>query len=287
MPDLPLYGSTPLAGGSLPVRSRLDVLALLPPEVRNSASAPVRDALTAALTAILQEYQRRSSRGAALADILRATGTHLEGLARDHDVFKQPGESDEALRARVLSLADLVTPDAIVEAVNAILEPHTPLRCRYFESELDQWFVTDGMAAFDSFVFNGSAAASPYYPDRLYPDDSATNGGVSLPNREALGAWVFSDSVGRHFLLRIPPLEAVDDDGSYCLDAAVTSAEDAMMFIADGSDTSGAESDGTVTSFIYTDQVLSDELYAAIVSVVELLKGQGIRWSAHVDPLLT
>lgn len=283
MPDLPLSGSTPLGGGALPVRSRLDVLALLPPDVRNSASAPVRDALIIALTAILQEYQRRSSRGAALGDVLRSTGTALEGLARDHEVYKQPGESDESLRARILGLTDLVTPNAIVTAVNAILEPHTDLRAKYFESELDQWFVTDGAALFDSFIFNTAAAASPYYPDRLYPDDEPENG-VAIANRQPLGAWVFSDALGRHFLLRIPPLEAVDDIGSYVFDSTV---ETDGMFISDGSDTAGAESSGAVISFLFTDQVLSDELYAAIVSVVELLKGQGIRWSAYVDPLLT
>lgn len=282
MPTLPISGPSPLDGGDLVVRSADDVLALLPPDVRNSASAPVRDALAAALTEILQSYQNRSSQSAALLDILRASGTRLEGLARDHEVYKQPGESDEALRARVLGLADMVTPEAIVGAVNAILAPYTTKRCRYFESELDCWFVDDGTATWSSFVFTDDAPASPHYADRLYPDDEAENG-VALESREVLGAWVFSDVLGRMFVLRIPPLEAVDDDGTYVFsDNTVADG----MFVADGSDTAGAESDGTVTSFLFTDQVQSDELYAAIVSFVEMLKGQGIRWMAYVDPLL-
>ena len=53
-----------------------------------------------------------------------------------------------------------------------------------------------------------------------------------------------------------------------------------------GSDTSGAESDGSVIAFIFTDQVQSDEVYAAIVSTVDAIRGQGMRWMAYVDPLL-
>lgn len=290
MPSLPFYSTPALDGGELPVRSSADVLGLLPADVRNSVSAPVRDALAAALTAILQTYQRRASRGAALGDVLRSTGSHLAGLTADHDVFKQPGESDESLRARVLALDTLVTPEAIVGAVNTILAPFTSLSARYFESEVDQWFVHAGNSTWDSFVFVDDAQAAPRYGDRLYPDDATENSGDTVPSREVIGAWVFADGLGRHFLLRIPQLEAVDDLGSYAFDSTVDDIgldADEGMWIADGSDTGGAESDGSVTSFVYTDQVQSDELYSAIVSTVELLKGQGMRWTAYVDPLLS
>lgn len=286
MPTLPISGPAPLDGGALPVNGDADVLAVFPPEVRRASTAPVRDALVAAFAEIQKEYQRRARQAAALSDVLRSTETHLAGLASDHEVFKQPGEDDEALRLRLLGVPDLVTPTAILAAVNAILAPRTNKQAKYFESELDGLFVTDGAAAFDSFVYNDTSGASPHYPDRLYADDATENGGDVIASREVLGAWVFGDELGRYFVLRVPPLEAVDDDGSYVVDALATSAESAMMFIADGSDTAGAESDGSVTSFIFTDQALSDELYATIVSVVELLKGQGIRWQAYVDPLL-
>jgi hypothetical protein len=286
MPSLPLTAPPPLDGGELVVRSPDDVLSLLPPEVRRSTTAPVRDALIAALTEILREYQRRSSRGAALGDILRATGTSLDGLAADHEVFKQPGEADESLRARMLEIDALVTPHDILLAVNTILAPFTTLRAKYFESELDAWFVDDGtVTSWGSFVYvEGQPQASPRYPDRYYADEAAENDGFEFESREVLGAWAFADALGRYFVLRIPQLEAVDDLGSYAFDATV---DDDGMFAADGSDTAGAESDGSVTSFIYTDQVQSDELYAAIVSTVELLKGQGMRWQAYVDPLLS
>ncbi len=286
MPTLPIIGSTPLGGGVLPVTSSVDVLAVFPADVRKSLTAPVRDALVVALTEILKAYQRRSSRAAGLSDLLLATGTHLHELAADHGVFAQPGEGDEALRARVLGIPDLVTPDAIISAVNAILAPHTVKVAKYFESEVDQLFVEDGTATWSPFIFDGTAGATPHYPDRLYADDVLENEGDATEHREVFGAWVNVDTIGRHFIVRVPPLESVDDDGSYAVDALVTAAEDEMMFVADGSDTSGAESDGSVTSFAFTDQLLSDALYAAIVSVVELLKGQSTRWTAIVDPLL-
>lgn len=285
MPTLPIDGPIPLSGGPVPVQSSADVLALLPVDVRRSVSAPVRDALVAALTAILQEYQRRSSQGAGCADILRAEGDELAALASDHQGFKQPGESDESLRARVLGIADLVTPETILAAVNAILAPFTTIEAKYFESEVDQWFVHDGtVTAWDSFVYDDEDAASPRYPDRLYVDDEDENGGDSIEARQVLGAWAFTDGLGRYFVLRIPPLEAVDDSGTYAFSSDTV---DDGMFVADGSDTGGSESSGAVTSFVFTDQVQSDELYAAIVSTVDLLRGQGIRWQAYVDPYLT
>lgn len=285
MPLLPISGPTPLAGGALPVASDADVLAVFPAEVRRSLTAPVRDALVAALTEIIKEYQRRSSKAAALSDLLRSEGTHLESLCAEHGVFKQSGESDEDLRARTLGIPELVSPSAILAAVDAILAPWTSARAKYFESELDQWFVgVDGTATWSSFVFDGTAGATPHYPDRLFADDVVENSGDSIDGREVTDAWVFADTLGRYFVLRLPPLESVDDEGSYVF---ATSGVADGMFIADGSDTAGAESDGSVTSFVFTDQAFSDDLYAAIVSAVELLKGQGIRWQAIVDPLLT
>lgn len=222
-----------------------------------------------------------------MSDVLRASGSALDGLGIDHEIFRQPGELDEDYRARILGLADVVTPDVIVAAVNEILAPFTSARARYFESEVDQWFVHDGsVVAWDSFVNvdDNTAQASPHYPDRLYPDDAVENDGDAIDNREVLGAWAFDDTIGRYFVLRIPQLEAVDDLGSYSFDDTVT---DDGMFVANGTDEAGSESDGSVTSFLYTDQVQSDELYAAIVRTVEILKGQGIRWQAYVDALLT
>lgn len=275
-------GPFPIDGGTLPVQSTADVLAVFPTEVRRATTAPVRDALVAALTEILCEYQRRARQCAAMSDILRARRDALTGIGDDHDLAKQEGEDDTSYRARLLGVPELVTPAAIMAAVNAILAPHTTLTAKYFEASVDRLFLsgTNGVA-WHSFLFETGTGASPQYPDRLYPDDAAANGGDAIADREVLGGWCFNDQLGRYFVLRLPQLESLDGDGAYAIDAA-----DDGMWIADGSDTAGAESDGSDTSFIFTDIALSTDIYGAIVDTVELLKGQGMRWAAYVDPLL-
>lgn len=283
MPTLPLALPSAIDGGQLPVRGTEDVLATFPYEVRTEEQAPIRDAIVAALTAIAREYQRRARQAVAQADPLRATGIYLDGLASDNSVYAQLNESNDSLRGRLLGVPALVTPDAIMGAVNELLAPYTATTARYFESGVDAWFVSDGTVDIESFVTDDSLlSVSPHYADRLYEDDAVENGGDFIANREVAGAWTFADVLGRHFILRIPPLEAVDNEGFYVLDA--DTVDDG--WIADGSDTSGAESDGSVTVFTFTGQQVSDDLYAAIVSFVENAKGQGIRWSAVVDQTL-
>jgi len=150
---------------------------------------------------------------------------------------------------------------------------------------LDGWFVSDGTATWDSFVFNAVSTASPHYPDRLYPDDQAENAGAAISNRRPPSTWV-GDGIGRWFIVRIPPLEPVDEDGSYALDPQAPLTNGDGMFVANGADVAGSESDGSVTSFISTDNVLSGQLYDAIVSAAESAKGQGMRCEIVVDPLL-
>jgi hypothetical protein len=285
MPTLPLTLPAAIDGGELPVRTDADVLAAFPVEVRVEEDAPVRDALVAALTAMAETYQIRSRQAVAQSDPTRATGVYLEGLADDAGVFAQANESTEQLRARLLGAPAIITPDAIIASVNAILAPYTTTKAKYFESEVDSWFVSDGTAEIESFVWEDTdESASPRYTDRLYPDDAAVNSGVSIANREVRGAWVFSDTFGRHFVVSIPPLDAVDNDGMFVFDGS--SLDEDGAWIADGSDTSGAESDGSVTTFMAQDQGLADDLYAAIASTVANAKGQGIRWGVSIDPTL-
>lgn len=290
MPSLPITDATPLDGGALPVNGTGDVLAVFPAKVRRSANAPVRDALVAAFTEIQKEYQRRARYACAQSDILRATGSHLTALASDREVFKQPGEEDEALRLRLLLGEDGVTPALIMRGVNAILAPFTPKRAKYFESELDQMFLSESADDDDQcFVNDGLVSTGPRYLWRLYEDDAGENEGDFIEHRDPGGAWVFAqdaedgNTLGRYFVIRLPVLDQVDELGTYVLDALTTDAEQDMMFLGDGSDTSGSESDGSIGAFLFNDDALSDEVYAAIVSFVEGVKGQGMRWQAFVD----
>ena len=295
------------SAGDLPVESSDDVLAALPAFVRATDSAPVRDAIAAGLSAILKRHQLLSAYGAAQSDLLRATGLYLEGLCEDQGIFKQAGEDQEALRARALTTPDLVTPEAILAAANGILAPWTRGHAQYMESGLDRMFVSDGTADWHSFV-----GAAPSYPDRLYPDDAARNGGAVRAQSDPGGAWIFGDNIGRFFILRVPVVANVDVSLVYS-GAKIASADvDAPerggaepaayppltmgdlppasggrgLFIADGSDALGAESDGSVATFMFAP--LSDPLsvYQAVATAVERIKGHSIRWALVADARL-
>src|ERR1051325_6101660 len=134
---------------SAPVVSIDDVLAVLPAFLRPDDSAPVRDGLFAALTEVLLQCQDDGVYASQQADILKSSGTYLEGLCADRKVFKQAGEGDPQLRARALAIPKLVTPTAILAGINAILSPYTAVQAQYCESVFDRWFVfrsspTDG-----------------------------------------------------------------------------------------------------------------------------------------------
>src|SRR5436190_1114871 len=120
MPQLPVALPVIPAAGRLPVRRAADVLAVLPAFVRASDTAPVRDAISAGLAEILKRHQEIAGYAAGQSDILRATGIYLDGLCEDRGVYRQAGEDDEALRARALTLPELVTPEAILAVANAI-----------------------------------------------------------------------------------------------------------------------------------------------------------------------
>jgi hypothetical protein len=262
-----------------PVR-RSDVLAVLPAFVRRSDSAPVRDALAAALVEILSRYRQLSAYAAAQCDITRATGIYLQSLCAEHGVFKQDGESDDALRVRALTAPNLVTPTAILAAANAILALYTSARAQYAESALDRWFVQDGSAGWHSFV-----GAQPQYLARLYPADAAANGGFVRPSSEIGGAWAFADQLGRFFILRVPVLTGLGSAHAF-LAADITAPVDARSFVADGSNAGGSEASGQVAMFVYADPSTALAAYQAIVNAVTRIKGQSVRWAMVADPRL-
>lgn len=265
MPTLPLPAGPVLpAGSDLPVVSPDDVHAVLPAFVRQSDSAPVRDALFAALTAILLRYQELAGAAAAQCDIARATGPYLDGLCEDRGLFRQPGEKDDALRARALTAPDLVTPAAVLAAANAILARHTPIQAQLAESILDRWYLHDGTAEWHSFV-----GANPQYHARLYPEDAALHEGFVRKNSKVGGAWAFGDRVGRMFVLRVPVLAG--------LGAAHGFVPQAFAF-------EGGRRGGW---FLFQDPSSALAVYQAIANSIERIKAHSIRWLLYADPRLT
>lgn len=266
---------------SVPVASVAQIQEVQPSFMRATTDpAPVRDGINAALVAIFQEYQRRSAYAAAQSDPLQATGTYLKGLAEDHDIFATPGETEAAVRARIFQAPNLVTPTAIIAAVTAIVSPYSAVQPQIFDSDLDCYFIEDGTAPWACFVGN-----NPTYSDRLYADDLATNG-VFRPQSRPGQIWAFSDCNGRNFVVAIPVLDAADSAFSWALAGPDATADDGEMYISDGTDASGSESNGTDISFIYTGSSTANDLYQAVVSVIQRMKPQGFRFEVLVDPLL-
>lgn len=282
MPIFPLpVGGTGLSGGYLPVTSTDDVMAVLPAFVRYSDSDPVRDALVIALTEIMLEYQRRSERAAAGSDILRAQGRELDELCAKRGVFRTKGETDPSLRTRTLSIQDYVTPAAILAAVDSILAPYTDIKAVYCESILDRWYVHDGGDhPWHSHVFVRKETTTPTYPDRLYPADEAVNGGYFAPQRVPMGAMAFQGHGGRQFFLRVPDLTPIDDTfSSVWREPVKTRMSLKGFYVCDGAvDQNGAYVRATANT--------ATRLYQQIVSVVDRIKGQSIRWVLYADPRL-
>lgn len=261
-----------ISGNSdLPVNTSADVLAVFPAFIRKPDTALVRDAIVAMLTVIFQDMQSKSEYAAWQSDILYATGVYLTGLGNDRGFEKHAGETDEQFRARVLQIPQLVTPAAILAAVNSILSSYTSFHARYMEASVDRLFIADGTTTWKSFI-----GASPSYYTRLYEGDSAANGGVFIPGRGINGAWVFSDTIGRYFVLRIPPLIGSDDQHSFILAGAGS-------FINDGTNVSGTEATGSVATFMFADRQSAIDIYTTIVNTVNRIKGSSIRWMLYVD----
>lgn len=266
MPTLPLPYGPSLSGGEVPVSGPEDVLAEFSTPQRNAETAPVRDAFCEAFSDAFVEYQNEAADAAAQCDPLRATGDYLLDIAEERDTPVGRGETDEEIRARIFETPSIVTPDAIIEAVNAILARVSTKTCTASELNLDGWFVNNGSSVWHSFV-----GANPEYPDRYYED---------LPQQLPGGA-VPSSGLPRSFFLRIPTLEGASNQFTW-----VTNDATNMSFVGDGSDTAGSESSGDIGYFVFANPQTADDLYATIVAVVTAKKGQGVTWSLLVDDRL-
>lgn len=277
MPTLPAPLPIIPGAGDLPVKTAEDVREGYPAHVKQvpAANAPVREAIVEGQRVMQLRYQERAGYAAVQSDPTRATGIYLAGHAEDRGFFKQQNEDDEALRARVFAVPDIVTPAAIVAVVNAILAPYSNVECQYLESALDRLFVQDGNGDTGWHSFIG---APPEYPDRYY---------ALRPNSSPGGAWVFSNEIGRMFVLRVPVLESLDESHAFAWDGTVNLAAvgaPRSLWIHDGSDTGGSESNGSVATFITVGLATPLEVYQAIANTVTAIKGAGVRWMLVADP---
>ena len=65
-----------------------------------------------------------------------------------------------------------------------------------------------------------------------------------------------------------------------------TTAGGRGLFVADGSNTSGAEADGRVALFLYSGGQSALATYQSMVNAVERIRGSGVRWMLYADPNL-
>lgn len=271
MPQFPEFSEPlPIQGGDLPARE--DAVQSLVPVERRSDAAPVQNDLLAAEVAAWREHERHAEEAAGQCSPLTATGTWLESLGAERKVFRQDGESQEAYRDRIYAPPELISPRAILDAVSAAIAPYTDVLPRLSESILDGWYVGDDTATWSSHVYSvHGPSRSPHYPDRLYPDDAAENGGHFRLQSEPDGA-VPMDGHGRMFTIRIPDL------GSQSLDTFVTSSDDGWLI-----------EDGTAawSSHVWDSGLGASTAYAVAINTVAALRAHSIRWVLIVDPHLT
>lgn len=290
MPTLPmtLDNGVPLDGGDLPAAGVADVAAEWAVELQQPTAAPIRYAIQAGETAMLQEYERRSQYAAGQSDRLRATGEYQDEIGNEHGIDRQDGESDDDYRARINGIPSVTDPNDIIAAVNAILAPFTSVSARYLERS-DGWFVGDGTTTWSSHVFRGTQATpydlstpvttngTPNYQDRLYVG-STPAGLQAIQNRRPGGARVFNGLDGRYFEIRVPDLAP--------LDQSVPSAFDGTQADVAGGFFLGNGSSSVNTTFIWSSSATEISIYNQIVSTVEKLRGHSMRWSLHADPEL-
>lgn len=267
--SLPVGGAG-ISGGELPVTGRENVLAEFMETQRSAQNAPIRDAFTEAFAAGHIAYQDVVANVLAQTNPLYATGEYLRYKATERGIYSVPGEDDEVLRTRIFEIPAIVTPQAIVDAVNAIIAPYTTEECDVFEPEVDGLFIHDGTAtAWDSFI-----GASPRYPDRMYYDDRDENDGLYLENNVPHGA-IPSSGYRRSFFVRIPIISIADQ-----LFTFLSTTPEHGTYLGDGSDTSGSESSGLIGFVLFPPFETADNLMKSIVGKIQLIKGQGMSWAA-------
>lgn len=278
----------PLVLGAGPrfISSSADVAARLPDALSGPEVDSIRDALVDALAALLQEWEARSDYAAALSDPSRAIERYLVALAGDRGSSMAPGEDEEAFRERTFQAQQCVTEASIIAGVNAILAPFTDLLCQLNDAALDRWFINDGTdGAGGPAKWHSFLDAAPEYPDRLYSDQAAINGGYFRPSSEVGGARVYGDSLGRHFLLRVPDLGFQDSDAAFSFSDLLAAGTDlgggsveiaGGMFVGDGSDPE-------VGAFLNSATANALAVYRAIGNFINAVAGQSIRWSMLSD----
>ena len=271
MPTLP--ATSPFVPGSVdvPVSSADDVREQFPSQARgDEADAPVRDALAQSIAEMQIAYQGKADYSAAQSDVTRATGLYLDGQLGDRGKPRQANEEDNDYRSRALAAPQIVTPRAILDAVNKVLSPYTTVSAQLIHSILDRWFV--GVGAKPYAFITKALAVDPEYADRHYPDRDGFRPG---------GAWCFRDTApGRLFVVRVPVLSGIG--GAFVLTGTTDETADGAL----GGAFIGTGAHATASSFTSSGAEPALDIYQSVANAIAAIKGHGVRVIVYADPLL-
>ena len=274
----------PLVSGSGPlaVTSQADVRAQMPAWMVAALSQPVTDALVEALYFLILYYQHDAGYAAAQGDLLRATEEYLDGLSQDRSYERGEGELDPAFRERVLDIPDMATGFALRTVINGILAPFTSSRAQVIDTALDRWFVrsSGAGAARRSFVNR-----NPEYPTRLYEQDAADNG-ASIADNEPKRPRLFSDRLGRQFMVIVPDLSGLHDSPASVYSSAFQGASPEDARLGGIAMHLGAGTSGETAAYLIGSTATAESVYQSIVNAVNQIKGHSMRWILMSDPSL-
>lgn len=233
-----------------------DVIALLPGWAK-ALEGPVRDAVLGAFAAIANRAWARA--GQAIGRLQTPRNADGPWLDEWGALMKRPRayEGDPAYRARLLSHPAEITPDAIRNAVTAIVSAVLATPAIVIEPTIDCMFVCSGdpaAAAWTSWVQPPGVRLWADYPDNPYP----FVGAYVAPTYELPEFWV-----------------VMVTDGTATDDAAFVAT------VADLSPTFVGRSTDASPPFVALAQSGVGE---QVISDVNARRAFGIRWWLWVDP---
>lgn len=243
-----------------------DVLALLPGWVRASPSR-LRDAIVRATRGYWTRVQARIGRAlGALQTPRNALGLRLDDHAGMRQRPRAPDEVDAELRERLLVRPERITPNALVNAVTALVLARTPIAPVLFEPGTDGMFVQSADAGEDDWMCFYQRPDGP--PLWAYMRDNATRAGVWISAEDDVTKAVF-------VVLLEGSLRTLPDGLNI---EAETMGVDPVVGDFIGGDT-GPTAWGFIGSAV-------PSLEAQVVREVEARRGAGVAWRLYVVPNL-
>ena len=142
-----------------PVKTRADVIALLPDYMQDPAPDMIRDAIADALLAMIVKRQNDIANGAAAADPAYALGDDLAVAGRSRGIAFALNEPPETFRSRMLAGAAISSPSQAMAAIAAITARVSSFQPYYWDLPYDDIFVKSKTDTSDAGTYLHSRAS--------------------------------------------------------------------------------------------------------------------------------